>query len=582
MHLSAADIATFKTAREVIVIGPRAAFGVQSDGLLVRERTSIRRIFDRLLLIEQAGPAVRPFLRRWGLDTSVATRQDRTFLPNWLTEQTMRGILAVTVAPEVTTSFAGVAGHQEQLSDKALKRMDKRLQKQLEEQALKIADKGAQRRAVEDAVKLAGGAGQRAASELARKLSDKGAQRRTAEAAQKIAGRGGQRLANEQARKLAGAGAQVGAQSVGLRQGREQAQKSAELAAQDDFLPSEIEDRFMIVLSMVPDHLEGKTRQEFLKLIEPEGAIAMLAAGLLMWIAAHFIPGVNVAVLVFDLWMLSGDVLRAMEVLAELIEDVRKARRRSDLDPIAAGVAAIIAVLIVNAALARLLKAKRPTKGPGKGDIGNSRKSKPDLEKKQARPTRKPQEPETKKAKPVDTVAKKPKPDDDAAAKKKPSDEGEQKKQKKEEVSPQVAAARQRQEQMLKDDKGFNITPNKTEERYDKIGRHGTFLTDQQAMDKALQGATERDGKLVISKQQARQAEKDLGLDQGSLDGGFKVREVTNLGEKGARSPLPAAGNAQFTKGGDHLPGGAPELVVDSISTKDTPTSRVIKEVVVE
>jgi len=63
------------------------------------------------------------------------------------------------------------------------------------------------------------------------------------------------------------------------------------------------------------------------------------------------------------------------------------------------------------------------------------------------------------------------------------------------------------------------------------------------------------------------QIEQDSGLEPGSLQGGFKVRQVSDLQSRSPRSPL--EGNSYFEGPGNHLPGGAPEMVVNSVPTID-------------
>ena len=260
MHLSASDIASFRTGRETILIGTLAAFGVQNEILLLRERTEIRRVFDRLVYLHQLKPALRRHLTRWGLDPAAATLHTRTALPAWPTEQAMRGSIAVAVAPDPGLTFSGVADTQEKRSQRP-------------------------------------------------------------------------------ARCLGAPAGETG-----------------------DLLPAAIEERFIIVLQMVPDHLEGETQAAFMALIDQVG-MATIAGGLLLWIAAHFVPGVNIAVLAFDLFMLSGEVLRAIEALGRSIDDLHAARHRSDLEPIAKMLAAALAVLIVNGVLSRFLKARKVPRG---------------------------------------------------------------------------------------------------------------------------------------------------------------------------------------------------------------------------
>jgi uncharacterized Zn-binding protein involved in type VI secretion len=148
-----------------------------------------------------------------------------------------------------------------------------------------------------------------------------------------------------------------------------------------------------------------------------------------------------------------------------------------------------------------------------------------------------------------------------------------------EEPLSQVELAQQRQAQMLADNRGYNISPSSWDS-YPSIGRNGTFLTDQQGITDVL-GDLPKDGSdMTITSEQASQLEQSMGLDQGSLQDGFKIRQVDGIQDMSPRSPL--TGNSQFQGPGQHLPGGAPEMVVNSIPTTDGPGVTTITNVNVQ
>ncbi|MNR54615.1 hypothetical protein D3C85_1748340 [compost metagenome] len=64
-----------------------------------------------------------------------------------------------------------------------------------------------------------------------------------------------------------------------------------------------------------------------------------------------------------------------------------------------------------------------------------------------------------------------------------------------------------------------------------------------------------------------------MGLNPGSLLEGFNVREIKGINSMTPRSPL--SGNDYFKGPGQHLPGGAPELVIDSVPTSTSIMLRV-------
>jgi hypothetical protein len=145
-------------------------------------------------------------------------------------------------------------------------------------------------------------------------------------------------------------------------------------------------------------------------------------------------------------------------------------------------------------------------------------------------------------------------------------------------VDATVLAARARQAAMLEEGVGYNISPTAFD-RYDRIGQNGTFVTDQTAIVNGV-GPLNIGGETRISAAQVAKLEQDMGLAIGSLNNGFKVRQVDNLSDLSPRSPL--GGNSNFTAPGQHLPGGAPEMVIDSIPTTDGAGVKTLTTVIVE
>jgi hypothetical protein len=77
----------------------------------------------------------------------------------------------------------------------------------------------------------------------------------------------------------------------------------------------------------------------------------------------------------------------------------------------------------------------------------------------------------------------------------------------------------------------------------------------------------------------AARIEMDAGLIPGSLQDGFKVRQIIGVQQMLPRSPM--TGNQYFQGAGNHLPGGAPEMVIDSIPTIDNQAVKTLLEVIV-
>ena len=134
------------------------------------------------------------------------------------------------------------------------------------------------------------------------------------------------------------------------------------------------------------------------------------------------------------------------------------------------------------------------------------------------------------------------------------------------------ACVSKRQQKMLDKNVGYNVSPESWFSKYTHIGRGGTFVTDKKAVSDVLGHArpgrynvAQKAGPGRISRKQARDLERELGLDPGSLGQGFRITRVQGIEDMSPRSPL--KGNRFFKGPGEGLPGGGPEMVVDSIST---------------
>ncbi|MDC9590586.1 hypothetical protein PSI23_15145 [Xenorhabdus sp. XENO-10] len=66
-----------------------------------------------------------------------------------------------------------------------------------------------------------------------------------------------------------------------------------------------------------------------------------------------------------------------------------------------------------------------------------------------------------------------------------------------------------------------------------------------------------------------------MGLTEDSLLGGFNIRKIEGIRDMNPHSPMPAIGNVNFLGSRQHLPGGAPEMVINSVPTSTTPILKV-------
>ncbi len=112
---------------------------------------------------------------------------------------------------------------------------------------------------------------------------------------------------------------------------------------------------------------------------------------------------------------------------------------------------------------------------------------------------------------------------------------------------------------------------------FDVIGQYGTYVTDYRAIGEII-GPLRANTKFDVgfftrgnqlSRYKVLQLEKALGLRPKTLTDGFRFTRVSHLNELHPRSPL--GGNYLFLEPGKGLPGGGPELLVDSIPTSPWP-----------
>lgn len=104
---SATDIVSISTGRETILIGPLSAFGVHSNGLVMRERYSIRQALEAFISRPNAEELLRPHLRRWGIDPLSLRVSTRHTLLDAIARSAANGTIGIAKVPDITLSFAG-------------------------------------------------------------------------------------------------------------------------------------------------------------------------------------------------------------------------------------------------------------------------------------------------------------------------------------------------------------------------------------------------------------------------------------------------------------------------------------------
>ena len=111
------------------------------------------------------------------------------------------------------------------------------------------------------------------------------------------------------------------------------------------------------------------------------------------------------------------------------------------------------------------------------------------------------------------------------------------------------------------------------------FSKNSTFITDRTGALNNLPNFRKGDT-VIISSATASSIERGMGLKPGSLQNGFKVREISDITSMNPRSPL--EGNEYFLGPGQHLPNGAPEMVINSVPTIDNESVTTILTVLVK
>src|SRR3990167_440514 len=133
---------------------------------------------------------------------------------------------------------------------------------------------------------------------------------------------------------------------------------------------------------------------------------------------------------------------------------------------------------------------------------------------------------------------------------------------------------------MLEKNVGYNVTPENVFSEFSQVGKNGTYVTDYQAIAEIIgpvRANTKIDIGLFTTRAQGRlsyfkvlRLERALGLKPGSLvKDSFRFSRITEITERHPRSPID--GNRFFQGAGKGLPGGGPELVIDSLPTNPWP-----------
>lgn len=135
-----------------------------------------------------------------------------------------------------------------------------------------------------------------------------------------------------------------------------------------------------------------------------------------------------------------------------------------------------------------------------------------------------------------------------------------------------------RQQQMLDDNRGYNIS-RADAEKYPEMGNPNpkkndgypdggqTFLTDKRVFEENLGELPNDGGVISVTQRQADKLASDIGMDRGELGTGSTLRQVENIKDLSPSSPTRVE-DPLFRGPGQHLPSGAPEINVNPAQPK--------------
>jgi hypothetical protein len=173
--------------------------------------------------------------------------------------------------------------------------------------------------------------------------------------------------------------------------GRSQSQKlaiaHAEAAADyeaddEEPLPHPVEARFVGVLFLVPQHMNGAIRVEYDDIVRKLGR-AKISGRLLAWIGPSYMQGSDLSVLAALCRTLTAELIEAMDDLVEAIDETAHAVNAQDLGRIAPKVARAFSPMIEHSVFERLLEPREILGSQGRRKAGDG--GKPDLAKKAPR-----------------------------------------------------------------------------------------------------------------------------------------------------------------------------------------------------
>ncbi len=126
---------------------------------------------------------------------------------------------------------------------------------------------------------------------------------------------------------------------------------------------------------------------------------------------------------------------------------------------------------------------------------------------------------------------------------------------------------------------GANISPQSTIDNYPTIGKDGTFVTEVDSIENVIGPIPDAAKEIRITRQQANDLEYSLGI-RGNLEETNTLSIIDDIPNRCPRCPVGDVGNEQFLGGGQGLPGGGSELIIDSIPTSGAEGIKQIKVII--
>jgi hypothetical protein len=133
-------------------------------------------------------------------------------------------------------------------------------------------------------------------------------------------------------------------------------------------------------------------------------------------------------------------------------------------------------------------------------------------------------------------------------------------------------------QEMLSSDTGYNVSPESWFGKHPEIGRSGTFITNEAAIERII-GDVDGSTTIKVTEAEAVELAKALGLTSTSLVDGFRISKISEISSMDLAFPTKSL-SPLFLGPGKGLPGGGPELIISPSVPMDSPY--IVEQIIIE